>query len=76
MVNISDEEFKATWPYTYADLIAWCKNKICDFKQSNLFYEAKRYAENNIKNMYERRLDKDNPNHLAKSIILKLVLRL
>lgn len=61
IVNMSDEEFKAIWPYTFEDLRAWCKENIKNFKQSRLFYEAKRKAEEKTDNMYERCLDNDNP---------------
>lgn len=75
IVNMSDEEFKTIWPYTYADLIEWCKSNIVDFKRTGLFYEAKRIAEEKIENMYMKRLDNDNPKSPTKKYYSEMGLK-
>ena len=58
--NLSDEEFRAIWKYTHADLVAWCKANISGFQQNKKFNEAKKSIFDNKKCVYERRLDSRN----------------
>jgi hypothetical protein len=60
IVNMSDNEFRATWKYNHGELVDWCKVNIVGFKQDALFNDVKREIENNIKCVYVRRLDSKN----------------
>ncbi len=64
--NLSDDEFRRIWKYSYFDLCDWCKDNIPGFKQSSLFYEIKREAEKETKYAYRRRLDNQNPKSPSK----------
>lgn len=61
--NMSDEEFRKIWKHSYQDVVNWCRKNIQDFKQSRMFYEVKKKAEEDINCAYRRKLD----SHSAKS---------
>lgn len=71
IVNLSDEEFRQLWPYSYGDLIAWCRENIASFKQTRQFFEVKRRVETEPQYMYERRLDTNNPKSPSKKFYSK-----
>jgi len=58
--NMSDQEFRAIWKYTHADLVNWCKENIKDFKQDKVFNRIKRELKDDINCVYTRRLDIKN----------------
>ena len=58
--NMSDDEFRAVWKYTFQDIVDWCRANINGFKQASLFYAIKKKAEENTKYAYRRRLDNNN----------------
>ena len=60
LVNMSDEEFRKIWKYSYQDVVRWCRENIEGFKQSSLFNEVKRFVEEDINCAYKRRLDSHN----------------
>lgn len=60
IVNMSDQEFRATWKHTHADLLNWCKENISGFKQGGVFNSIKRKMKNDINYVYTRRLDTKN----------------
>lgn len=61
--NMSDDEFRKIWKYSYKDVVDWCRENITDFKQSQMFYEVKKIIENDTNCAYKRKLD----SHSAKS---------
>lgn len=58
--NMSDEEFRRIWMYSYADVVKWCRENIDGFKQSGIFYEVKKEVEQDINCAYRRKLDSHN----------------
>ncbi len=64
--NLSDDEFRRIWKYSFNNLRDWCKANIPDFKQSKLFYEIKKEAEGKIQYAFRRRLDNHNPKSPSK----------
>ncbi len=58
--NMSDQEFRAIWRYTHAELLIWCKENISDFKQGTLFNNLKKQIKGDINCVYTRRLDSKN----------------
>lgn len=61
--NMSDDEFRLIWKYSYQDVVNWCRENVPGFKQSTMFYEIKKTVEEDINCAYKRRLD----SHSAKS---------
>ncbi len=59
--SMSDQEFRAVWKYTHADLLIWCKANITDFKQGKIFNSIKKEIKNEPYYVYKRRLDNKNP---------------
>ncbi len=55
--SMSDDEFRVIWKHTHADLLAWCKANIKDFKQGALFNTLKKKLRDDINFTYTRRLD-------------------
>ncbi len=64
-VKFTETQFRNIWPFSHDDLVEWCKENIPDFKQSNLFHEAKRKAEKQGY-VYVRRLDDKNEKSTSK----------
>jgi hypothetical protein len=58
--NMSDQEFRAIWKYTHAELLTWCKENISDFKQGTIFNKIKKKIKDDINCVYTRRLDSKN----------------
>lgn len=58
--NMSDQEFRAIWKYTHAELLTWCKENISDFKQGIIFNKIKKQLKSDINCVYTRRLDSKN----------------
>ena len=59
-LNMTDDEFRRIWKYSYQDVVLWCRKNIDEFKQSGLFHEIKRDAEKDMNYAYKRRLDNKN----------------
>lgn len=66
LFNMSDEEFRKIWKYSYREVVVWCRKNIPDFKQSRTFYEAKKIVEKDVNCAYRRRLDSQNPKSPSK----------
>lgn len=60
IVNMSDEEFRKIWKYSFQDVVDWCRKNITGFKQSRLFYDIKKQVEGDINCAYRRKLDSHN----------------
>lgn len=58
--NMSDNEFRSTWKYTYKDIVNWCKENIDGFKQNAVFNNIKREIKSDINCVYTRKLDSQN----------------
>jgi len=58
--NMSDQEFRARWKYTHAELLVWCKKNIPNFKQGTNFNKIKKDIKDDINCVYTRRLDSKN----------------
>lgn len=65
--NMSDDEFRRIWKYSYRDVVNWCRNNIDGFKESTLFYQIKKEAEEDMNYAYRRRLDNDNAKSPSKT---------
>lgn len=60
IVSMSDDDFRKIWKYSHQDVVAWCRKNIPNFKQSKIFYDAKKSILNDENCVYERRLDNTN----------------
>lgn len=58
--SMSDQEFRATWKHTHAQLVNWCKEHIHNFKQGTTFIAVKKKIKGDINCVYTRRLDNKN----------------
>jgi len=58
--NMSDDEFRKIWKYSYKDVVDWCRGNIPEFKQTASFYAIKKKVEEDINCAYKRRLDSLN----------------
>ena len=74
VVNMSDDEFRRIWKYTYADLVEWCRNNTEGFKQNSRFTEAKKRITDDIDCVYIRRLDNKNTKSASKKFYTDLAL--
>ena len=72
--QLSDEEFRAIWKYTHADLVIWCKDNIEGFRQDKKFIEAKKSVFDDINCVYERRLDSRNSKSASQKFYTDLAL--
>ena len=70
-VKISEEKFKELFPYTYSDLVAWCRDNIKDFKCNKEFQYAKKQMEEMDGCVHIRRLDENNPKSSSKKYYSK-----
>jgi EC042_2821-lke REase/Protein of unknown function (DUF3644) len=61
ILNMSDQEFRATWKYSHAELLSWCKENVSSFKQGIIFNNMKKKIKGDINYVYTRRLDNKNP---------------
>lgn len=60
IVSMSDDDFRKIWKYSHQDVVEWCRKNIPNFKQSKIFYDAKKSILNDENCVYERRLDNTN----------------
>lgn len=67
VMNMNDEQFRAIYKYTYADVVSWCRENIDGFLCSKKFQEAKRSVLDDLNCAYERRLDSRNAKSLSKT---------
>lgn len=65
-VQLSDGQYKEIWPYTYADLVKWCRENISEFKQNQRFNDIKRKMEKDPNCCYMRKLEDGNPKSAKK----------
>lgn len=72
VVNLSDEEFRARWKYTHAELVDWCKENINGFKQDRKFNAAKEAITDDISCVYDRKLDSRNNKSASKKFYTDL----
>ncbi len=66
VINMSDEEFRKIWKYTYHDIVDICKKEIVNFKQNSFFNSTKKEIEKDINCAYRRSLDSKNPKSATK----------
>lgn len=66
VLNLSDHEFRANWKHTHADVVAWCRENIKNFKQGALFNGIKRSLKDDANCVYTRRLDSNNSRSQSK----------
>jgi hypothetical protein len=59
--NMSDEQFREIWKYSYYEVVNWSKQNIMGFKQGNSFNSIMKSLKSDIKCVYKRRLDNRNP---------------
>lgn len=72
--NMSDQEFRAIWKYTHAELLTWCKENIPDFKQGAIFNKVKKKVKGDINCVYTRRLDSKNAKSASQDFYTDLAL--
>lgn len=72
--NMSDEEFRKIWKYTHADILAWCKENVKDFKQGTIFNNLKKKLRDDINCAYTRRLDSKSSKSPSKDFYTDLAL--
>lgn len=70
--NMSDQEFRAIWKYTHAELLTWCKENILDFKQGTIFNKLKKMIKDDINCVYTRRLDSKNTKSASQDFYTEL----
>ena len=64
--NMSDEEFRNYWKYSYKEIIEKCRKDIPNFKQDKKFISVKKMIEEDINCAYRRKLDSKNPKSASK----------
>ena len=74
IVNMSDNEFRSIWKYTYSDVFSWCKKNIPNFKRNAVFEDAKGNIENDTNCVYVRRLDNKNQKSPSKKFYTDIAL--
>lgn len=72
--SMSDQEFRATWKYTHAQLVDWCKVNIPKFKQGAIFITVKKKIKDDINCVYTRRLDNKNSKSASQDFYTDLAL--
>lgn len=72
--NMSDDEFRKIWKYSYADVVAWCKENITSFSQGKVFNAIKKKAAEDINCAYTRRLDSKSSKSPSKVFYTDLAL--
>lgn len=65
--NMSDEEFRKIWKYSHKEVVAWCRENISTFKQTQKFYSIMRELQKDINCAYTRRLDSTNSKSPSKT---------
>lgn len=65
--NMSDEEFRKIWKYSHKEVVAWCRENIPSFKQTQKFYSIMRELQKDINCAYTRRLDSTNSKSPSKT---------
>jgi hypothetical protein len=61
ILNMSDDEFRNTWKYSYHKLVNLCKDNIPGFKQNSKFNRLMKDIKKDVKCAYKRKLDSRNP---------------
>jgi len=72
--NMTDDEFRKIYRYSYYDLRDWCREHIRGFKQSTEFYRVKRIIEEDPNCAYERKLDNQNAKSPTKTFYTEYAL--
>nr|WP_314376621.1 DUF3644 domain-containing protein [uncultured Granulicatella sp.] len=72
--NMSDDEFRRIWKYTYQDVVDWCRENIKGFKQNAEFNKYKKEIEKDINCAYMRKLDNMSPSSPSKTFYTDLSL--
>ena len=69
--NMTDEQFREQFPYTYKKLVDWGRENIIDFKQGTLFNKLMKEIKKDAVCSSERRLDSKNPNTVSQTFYSK-----
>lgn len=72
--NMSDEEFRKIWKYSYKEIIEKCRKDISNFKQDKKFISVKKMIEEDINCAYRRKLDSKNPKSASKVFYTEIAL--
>lgn len=72
--NMSDEEFRKIWKYSYKEIIEKCRKDIPNFKQDKKFFSVKKMIEEDINYAYRRKLDSKNPKSASKVFYTEIAL--
>lgn len=72
--NMSDDEFRKIWKYTYQEFVDWCRSNIIGFKQNLEFNKYKKEIEKDINCAYTRKLDNMSPSSPSKTFYTDLAL--
>lgn len=75
VVNMSDDEFRKIWQYSYADVVSWCRTNISDFKQGKLFNKIMNDLRSDINFAYTRRLDSQSTKSPTKVFYTELAMQ-
>jgi hypothetical protein len=59
--NMSDEQFRSIWKYSYQEVVDWCKQNIPGFKKGKKFNGVMKSLKGDMQCVYKRRLDSHNP---------------
>lgn len=59
--SMSDEQFRELFPYTYKEVIEWCRNNINGFVQGKVFNIIMQEIKKDATCVSKRRLDSNNP---------------
>lgn len=73
--NMSDDEFRKIWKYSYDDVVKWCRKNIVDFKKGGRFNILMKKLKNDINCAYTRRLDNQNSKSPSKVFYTELALK-
>ena len=73
-VNLSDEEFRRIYKYSYAQVIEWCKTNITGFQQNKRFHGFKKSLWNDPNCVYDRKLDSSNSKSVSQRFYSDLAL--
>ncbi len=73
--NMTDDEFRKIYKYSYSDLCNWCRVNISGFKQSRNFYEFKKIIEKDPNCAYKRKLDNQSAKSPSKTFYTESALK-
>jgi len=65
-VQLTEEQFKYRYPYTYRGLTKECRARYSDFKENKKFHDIRKPLKKDLKYCIVRRLDPDNPKSPSK----------